>query len=81
MTTYGGLKTKRIILNSKLNRPNYDTERDDERAFCWLVLILAVLFYILVFYHQKIDDGKIIKYLSRKATLRFAKAYLQTQPL
>lgn len=81
MTTYGGLKTKRIIVNSKLNRPNYDSERDDERAFCWLVLILAVLFYILVFYHQKIDDGKIIKYLSRKATLRFAKAYLQTQPL
>ena len=68
MSTYGGLKTKRTIVNSKLNRPNYDSERDDERAFCWLVLILAVLFYILVFYHQKFDEGKIIKNLEKFIT-------------
>ena len=58
MTTYS-LKTKRFITNSKLNRPHYDTERDEERAFCWLVLVLAALFYTLVFYHQKFDEGKI----------------------
>ena len=58
MTTYG-LKPKRIIANSKFNRLNYDSERDEEKAFCWMVLILAVLFYILVFYHQKFESGKI----------------------
>ena len=58
MTTYS-LKTKQFITNSKLNRPNYDSERDEERAFCWLVFVLAVLFFTLVFYNQKFNEGKI----------------------
>ena len=67
MTTYGsrGFKSKRIILNSKFKRAHYDSEKDEERAFCWLVLILAVLFYILVFYHQKFENGKIKNIFSK----------------
>ena len=58
MSTYG-IKSKRIINNSKFKRNLYDSERDEERAFCWIVIILAVLFYVLVFYNQQFDNGKI----------------------
>ena len=45
---------------TKYSKPDYKNEfkRDEERAFRWLFLTLAIFFYILMVYHKDFENCK-----------------------
>ena len=46
--------------STKNPKPGCEIEfkRDEERAFRWLILTLAIFFYILMVYHKEFENCK-----------------------